>query len=543
MQERYQEMMEEYQQQVEEQNEAYQEQVEPQNEAYQDQLEAYQEQIEDLNEAYQEEMEAYQEQMEAYQEEMEAYQERQRRQARRSGADPALNERELGRIYSEAYDKVYNPAYEALYNKFGPGTEGFQEEVQRIAQEARQAAEQAVEQARAAQPQSGSRPPKAGGWGAWLNNLGREINQAMSGIGQEIGIDLNEAMNDVASAVSDIKDSLRDMVEDWQEQKEDDEDFFDFEQEFPTDGSQEEDGAPEPGSEWVDSHSGQQGQEYVNRASIPMHALAKLDIHWFTGQVAVEPWDGDCVEVTEFSKKPLEPSRRMAVYAKDGEKLTVEWAPKKFGWNLTAGKGKRLVVRVPEKLNGKLEHLNVNTVSAGIRLTSLTGEDFEASTVSGAIAAQGLHSEGMRLHAVSGTVAAEDVSAEKLKLSSVSGTVKAEGFAAEQAELSAVSGTVAAHGNAESFRVSTTSGQARLTVDQCPEKAKLSAVSGSLCLALPENGGFTAHYSSVSGGFRTDFPVTDRDGGKKKGKAVYGNGETRIEMNTTSGSMQVVRKQ
>ena len=56
-------------------------------------------------------------------------------------------------------------------------------------------------------------------------------------------------------------------------------------------------------------------------------------------------------------------------------------------------------------------------------------------------------------------------------------------------------------------------------------------------ITLPENEGFTARYSTMSGGFRTDFPVSGLGG--KKGQAVYGSGKTQLEFSSTSGSISV----
>lgn len=523
-QERYQEMMEEYQEQVEELNEAYQER-----------MEAYQEQVEELNEAYQEQMEAYQEQLE--EQEQARHQRRQAdREARRAqyqgnpgfGCWP-LTDNEYNQVYNEAYHAVYHPAYEKLYTKFAPGTEGFQEKVQKIAQEAAQAALEAVEKARsekrAAQPEGWKQ--SAGGLGAWLNSLGREISQAMNGIGAEIGIDLNEAMSDVSEMVNDVKGSIQEIVEDWkQEQAEEAEEAA---EDFPF--------VDDHGSQTVESQQRTENGEYVYTSAVELSAVEKLSVNWSSGQVLLCPWDGEHVEVTEYSRKPLAPEQQMNVHVRDNTRLNIEWSRRKTGWSLFGGKSKRLEVRIPRSLCEKIEKLNVNCISASVTAQNLRCEKADIAATSGSISAQGLTGENLSLHSVSGTIKAENLSAEQLELNTVSGSLKAEGFEAEKAGLHTVSGSLKAHGNAEAFQVSTTSGSAELMVDQCPEKAKFSTVSGSLSITLPENEGFTARYSTMSGGFRTDFPVSGLGG--KKGQAVYGSGKTQLEFSSTSGSISV----
>lgn len=562
------EELERYQEEVESLHEQYQEEVEAAQGRYQELMDAYQEQVDAQNDKYLEELERYQEQLEQYQEQ--AARRAQEKKAAKAGRDihidyPGANpnssywpltDAEYNEVYNEAYNRVYHDAYNVLYNKFGPGTEGFNEEVQRIAQESCQAALEAVEKAREEKRQNGPFPggaPKSSSWSAWANNLGQEINRAMNGIGEEIGIDLSEAMEDVRSIVGDLKESLQDLVDDWREQKEeeeedeDDEDgFLDFGDDFPF-GDSEEDCTPVEQPEGVMDEGG-----YVNSCAVGLTAVEKLDIDWLTGQVEIAPWDGDFVQVEERAQSYLNPDQRMRLYVKDARQLSIRFWPEDKnrrgvfgkGWGIQGFAGKQLTVRIPRALCGNVEKLKVNAVSAKLVARELAGEKFELSTVSGRLRLSSLHAENISAHAVSGKLEVSGLSAEKLKLSTVSGKLLAEGCSAESAELNSVSGSMDAHCNAERFQVHSTSGRAQLRVDQCPEKAKLSSVSGALQVALPENNGFVVDYNSMSGSFSSDFPVNIISDGKKKkkGQAVYGNGGgTRIEMHTTSGSMRVQR--
>lgn len=67
----------------------------------------------------------------------------------------------------------------------------------------------------------------------------------------------------------------------------------------------------------------------------------------------------------------------------------------------------------------------------------------------------------------------------------------------------------------------------------------MTSVSGGLTLALPEDAGFEAAFSSMSGEFRSDFPVSGDRG--PSGRALYGDGRCKLEFATTSGSMVVAR--
>ena len=64
-------------------------------------------------------------------------------------------------------------------------------------------------------------------------------------------------------------------------------------------------------------------------------------------------------------------------------------------------------------------------------------------------------------------------------------------------------------------------------------------VADYLLPALPEDAGFEAAFSSMSGEFRSDFPVSGDRG--PSGRALYGDGRCKLEFATTSGSMVVAR--
>ena len=86
---------------------------------------------------------------------------------------------------------------------------------------------------------------------------------------------------------------------------------------------------------------------------------------------------------------------------------------------------------------------------------------------------------------------------------------------------------------------STISGVVEAALAACPQQARMTSVSGGLTLALPEDAGFEAAFSSMSGEFRSDFPVSGDRG--PSGRALYGDGRCKLEFATTSGSMVVAR--
>lgn len=601
--ESYTQALEEYQQELENRNEEYaqqleeyQEKLEEYNEACAQQQEEYQEQLEEYNETCAQLQEEYEEdfaqRQEEYEERLEEYnqacaQQQEEYQEHMAGSPASgtnlphywpLTEEEYGDIYGKAYDAVYTPGYDRLFQEFrgensdyqlrfdklneqaaqagqmaqaagnsyaeayhavfDPGyaqlMEGedqaeFQNKTSQLSKQAVQAANQAVEEAknekRNAMPPV---PPQGQPWGSWQNalgSLGRELSQTLSGLGQEISTEVNQAINEV------------------------------FGKGFPFGGDEEDDNIPfvenddneeagddgEKGTPILSQEAQLEGDEYAYHSVVKLREIERLYVDWLSGTVILQPWDQDYIDVAEYSKKLLPLEAKMVLYVHDACQLSIQFRPKNrgsFGWGWSIP-SKRLIIRIPRAQCSSVEKLRVSTVSGTVVAQELAGENFSISSTSGTLSAQGLAAENMDLRAVSGTLTFQGSSAEKLNLHTVSGTLVAEGFHAERAELGTVSGTLRAHGNAESFKVHTTSGRAELVVDQCPEKAEMNSVSGALRLVLPENNGFTAKFSSISGGFATDFPAEVNTEKKRKGRAVYGNGETKIKMNTTSGSMRI----
>ncbi len=545
-QEKCQKLMEWHQEEMEE----HCRQVEERQERYQAQMDAYHQRLEEM-EAYHRSLE---EQHERHREQMERYHQRlgqpgQEARAQQTGG--FLTGEEYSRAYSQAYEKVYSAGYPEV-EELGPGTPEGQSRLSELCGEAAQAAEQAQEEKRQNAQPGGDWQDRTRCWGARLGDIGAEIRRAMQGLGAQISDEVQEAMEDLQDAMSEVKDSLGEVAEAWQEwaeEEEDDDDdgdfSFDGEDEDEDDDDGLDDGSPQP-AQAAQTADGW----YVNTSNCALSSLDKLDVNWISGSVEIAPWDGDYVEISERSRKPLEERQKMRVYVSDARKLTVRFTAQQNnyggvlgkGWNIGGFmmSGKHLTVKIPRDLCGQVEALKIHSMSASVSVAELTGEGFAVDTVSGAVHASALRAEQMKLHSVSGRVDATGSSAEKLQLSSVSGVVAGSGLAAEKAKFSSVSGAVLVHANAESFEVSTTSGKTELRVDQCPEKARLTSVSGKVAMVMPENDGFTVGYKSSSGGFSSDFPLTGSLD-KKKGKGIYGNGATALIMHTTSGSMSIVK--
>lgn len=260
-----------------------------------------------------------------------------------------------------------------------------------------------------------------------------------------------------------------------------------------------------------------------------------LRVEWVNGPVEIRPWDGETIRVAEYAARPLEERERMELQEENGC-LRIRWNREKtFRGKIFLQK--HLVVELPR--NATLGEVRIDNVSGGTYLSTTQGDTMRLTTVSGPVMCWNSRGETLRIESVSGGVSLYGVSSRELRISGTSGKVNLEGFAAEQLRVETVSGAITAQGNGEDLNLSTISGALTLQVEQYPKKVKLNSVSGRVTMLLPqEDLGFALEYSSISGGFSTQFPLTG-ELGKRKGKVVYGQGGAKFRMDTVSGRIEL----
>lgn len=262
--------------------------------------------------------------------------------------------------------------------------------------------------------------------------------------------------------------------------------------------------------------------------------IESIDIEWISGPVEIRSCPGDTVHVTEYAKRPLDYGQQLE-FTVDGRALRIRWTRERAFWKgimLT----KHLVVEIPSGM--ELEKVKLKNVSGSVSAAELCGRELAFSSTSGRVEAVGIAAGSLKLSSVSGAVRLEGVSAESLSVDTTSGRAEAVGIEAGKAKFNTVSGSLKVYGNAEKFALNTISGSIELKAEQLPEKAGLESVSGRVSLTLPENGGFTVKYNSMSGHFYSDFPLAGSLG-RKSGKGSYGSGDASVTLNTMSGGMEL----
>ena len=266
-----------------------------------------------------------------------------------------------------------------------------------------------------------------------------------------------------------------------------------------------------------------------------------LSIHWSDGMVDVKVGTGGLIKITEQADKTdLTEPERLQLKASGGV-LNIDWGEKKLGFfdfSFFDKRRKDLTVELPRELAAQLSVLSVSNTSGDVTIGGCTAEECSVNSTSGNLQLTALKGTNLAVNTVSGEITLSDaVFTGGLSAHSVSGGMRLSGVTAETAHLETVSGEARYEGRAQEFYGESVSAGLNARLQNCPKTLDMNAVSGKLTLGIPENNGFYADYSSVSGSFFSEFPVTG--GLAKSGKALYGDGRCNFSFSTTSGDIRI----
>lgn len=269
--------------------------------------------------------------------------------------------------------------------------------------------------------------------------------------------------------------------------------------------------------------------------------ITGLSIHWSAGMVDVKVGSGNLIKITEQANRSgLSEDKRLQLSV-SGDVLNIDWGKKQmrfFDFSFFDHHRKDLTVELPRSVAAALSELSCSNVSGDVLIDGCTAEEMFVSSTSGDLKLHSLNGTELAASTTSGEISLTNVKLSgDLSASTVSGQLELVNVAAETARVDTVSGQARYEGSAEEFHGGSVSAGISARLSNCPETLEMNAVSGKLTLAIPENKGFYADYSSVSGSFDSEFPVTG--GTAKSGKALYGDGKCKFSFSTTSGNIYI----
>ncbi|HEY8470102.1 MAG TPA: DUF4097 family beta strand repeat-containing protein [Longimicrobiales bacterium] len=162
-------------------------------------------------------------------------------------------------------------------------------------------------------------------------------------------------------------------------------------------------------------------------------------------------------------------------------------------------------------------------------------------TGSGSIDLRGAEGEVI-LDTGSGRIEAAEVRGPRLVMDTGSGRVEARSIEVDSLTVDTGSGSVSlADVSARVIKVDTGSGSVRLGLLSDVDELEIDTGSGSVTLSVPEALGADITVDTGSGGITFDIPVQAREIRRSRLRGTIGDGAGRIEIDTGSGGVRLVR--
>jgi len=271
----------------------------------------------------------------------------------------------------------------------------------------------------------------------------------------------------------------------------------------------------------------------------PLGADAEVQINNLAGSVTVRGSERSDLRITGTLGKGTE---GLTVEG-DSQRLQIEVDyPNSSGWGGWWGGGRvtdsELIIELPRGAQ-----LEVETVSASIRVTGMSGSRVELESVSGQIDFDG-SPQSLEVGAVSGEVNVKADGITELSLESVSGSITLTGAVTDKIRAESVSGRLRLEpdGAMSDLQASVVSGDIDLRATLAPGgRISAESLSGNLQVRLPRSTSARLDASSFSGSIRSDAGTVEKEefGPGSSLKARLGDGDGQIRLESFSGKLQL----
>jgi DUF4097 and DUF4098 domain-containing protein YvlB len=172
--------------------------------------------------------------------------------------------------------------------------------------------------------------------------------------------------------------------------------------------------------------------------------------------------------------------------------------------------------------------LYVNSTSAELSVSDLTGRALEIHETSGDSSILNIAADTVNVQSVSGEIDITSLDTSKMTMGSVSGTITLTGVTADTVKSGTTSGEQDFEGTFTSLDLSSVSGEIDVVSTVNPADIKCGTTSGGISITLPGNANLTVSYSTVSGDFSSEVPMLTGGGGAAAYTSNSVSGDIRI---------------
>ena len=125
----------------------------------------------------------------------------------------------------------------------------------------------------------------------------------------------------------------------------------------------------------------------VGEGSIAAPRVETVDLDWIDGNVTVVICQDAYVSVSESASAELSEKTQVHWFvSEDGKTLSIKYRGSSSFFGKVKDKEKDLILRIPEKLLGQLQTLNINAVSSNVTVSNIIIDHIDVKTASGNVA-------------------------------------------------------------------------------------------------------------------------------------------------------------
>ena len=123
---------------------------------------------------------------------------------------------------------------------------------------------------------------------------------------------------------------------------------------------------------------------HKGQGTVPAPALEKIEVDWIDGNVTVIICQDAYVSVSESAPAELTEKTQLHWFvSEDGKTLSIKYRGSSSFFGTNKDKEKDLILRIPEKLIGQLQTLNINAVSSNVTVSNILVDNMDVKTASG----------------------------------------------------------------------------------------------------------------------------------------------------------------
>ena len=208
-------------------------------------------------------------------------------------------------------------------------------------------------------------------------------------------------------------------------------------------------------------------------------AVSDIDIDWLDGQVNIQYFDGENVEISETSAKSLNEKTTMYHYLDNDGELHIAYCKSgKHKAGTFKGLKKTLLVKIPR--NTKLQDISIESVGADITFDTILCDKIDCEVVS--------------VNMLFNQVVCNKIDIESVSSDSITGYFST-----------------------------------------LPKAIDIESVSGKVTLYVPTDAGITADVEGIGTNFNSYLPATTHEK-----KHIIGDGSCHIDMESVSGELNIL---